>query len=52
MGPKDFLEVEDLNGCRYFLYSADVCCNKAMLIRKEDHKFCVKSIVDLRAIIE
>jgi hypothetical protein len=51
MDEEKFLEVEDLNGCRYLLYSADVCCGKALLIRKDDRKFYVKQIVDLRAII-
>jgi len=47
-----FIEVEDLNKVRYLLYSVDVCCGKALLIRKEDHKFCVKPLTDLTALID
>lgn len=42
------LEVEDLHGNPYYLYSTDVCCGKALLIGKNDFKFTIKSLVDLR----
>lgn len=51
MNERDFLEVEDYTGCQYLMYSVDVCCGKALLIRKSDKKFCVKPIVDLKAVL-
>ena len=44
---KSLLVVEDFNGDKYWLHSADVCCGKALLISKKDYRLYVKPLSTL-----